>query len=159
MYFGETQTTLDEKSRLTVPRKTRDTMDVLGHLQWFMARGFDKALFLFPRDEWDTIREQAAQYSAMDGKAIDFRRLFYGSVAEVRLDGQGRITVPPHLREHAQIDKDVALIGVGEHLELWSKENWQRFQERKDAEYREMASELFAAAKGQADAEMDGAIQ
>lgn len=143
MYFGESATVLDDKSRITVPRRVRETMDYEGHLQWFMTRGFDGAIFMFPRPEWDKIREGAKRFASMDARALDFRRLFFGSVAEARPDKQGRIPVPQHLREHAGLDREAVLIGADDHLELWSRENWKQYQERKEAEYRDMASFMF----------------
>lgn len=143
MYFGEASTALDDKGRITVPRRLRQVMDVLGHVLWYMTRGFDGSVFLFPREEWDKIRAQAQKYSSMDTQAIDFRRLFFGSVAEVRPDRQGRMSVPAHLRDHAGLDKDAVLIGVDDHLELWSREAWRAFQEKRDPEYKQMAAKLF----------------
>ena len=155
MYSGEAITALDDKNRITVPRKYRDVMDGLGHSQFFMTRGFDKSIFLFPRQQWDIIRGQAARYSSMDAHAIDFRRMFFGSVEEVQLDKQGRVPVPPHLREHAEIDKDIVFVGVDDHLELWSRENWRAFQERQENAFKQTAAALFtpqpmeaAAARG-----------
>lgn len=147
MYFGEHQTVLDDKGRVTVPRRFRETMDVLGHAVWYMTRGFDNSIFLFHHDEWNKIRTQAGRFSTMNSKALDFRRLFFGSVAEVRPDRQGRIPVPVHLREHAGLERESVLIGVDDHLELWSREAWRAFQDAKDVEFKEMAGQLFAEAE------------
>jgi transcriptional regulator MraZ len=144
VYYGEARAKLDDKGRITVPRRVRETMDVLGHAVWFMARGFDHSIFLFHQEVWNTIRAQVNRHSSMDAKALDFRRLFFSSVAEVRPDAQGRMAVPPHLREHAGLDKEAVLIGVDDHLELWSEAAWRGFQEGKDTEYKEMAAPLFA---------------
>lgn len=144
MYFGESQTSVDEKGRVTVSRRFRETMDVLGHVLWYMTRGYDGSVFIFPKEQWDKIREQASAYSSMDSRAIDFRRMFFGSVAEVRPDRQGRMLVPPHLREHAQLEKEAVLIGCDDHLELWSREGWRQYQGGMEAAYKEMGSELFS---------------
>lgn len=144
MYFGEYQTKLDDKARITVPRRIRESMDVYGHAVWYMTRGFDHCIFLFHRDGWNEIRSQASRYSSMNAEALDFRRLFFGSVAEAKPDSQGRMAVPPHLREHAGLNKDVVLIGVDDHIELWSPEAWRTFREASEAKYREMAAPLFA---------------
>lgn len=129
-------------------------MDVMGHAIWFMTRGFDGSIFLFPKDQWDRIREQASNYSSMDSRAVDFRRMFFGSVSEVRPDRQGRIPVPQHLREHAGLEKEAVLIGCDDHLELWSREGWKQYQEAMEAQYKEMGRELFRpAANGGSSAE------
>lgn len=144
MYYGESQTAVDEKGRITVSRKFRDTMSVLGHVLWYMTRGYDGSIFLFPKEEWDKIRSQASTHSTLDAHAIDVRRMMFGSVAEVQPDRQGRLSIPSHLREYAGLDKEAALVGVGEHLELWSKDRWRAFQESKEEQYKTMASGLFA---------------
>lgn len=144
MYFGEAQTSVDDKGRITVSRRFRETMNVLGHNLWYMTRGYDGSIFLFPRQEWEKIRSEARTRSSMDAKAIDFRRMFFGSVAEVQPDGQGRLLVPQHLREYAGLDKEAVLIGVDDHLELWSKDEWRAFQDGNQSSYKNMAAELFA---------------
>ncbi len=147
MYIGTAETVLDAKHRITVPRRVRETMEVLGHALWYMARGFDHSIFLFPRDEWNKIRDQVKQYSSMDTRALDFRRLFFASVTEVRPDRQGRMPVPPHLRAYARLDRDAVLIGVDDHLELWSRDAWRAFQEQQEPEFKAMAAQLFAGDK------------
>ena len=144
MYYGEHVTKLDDKGRITVPRRMRETMDVLGHAIWYMTRGFDRCIFLFPRESWAAIRKQVGKFSSMDAKVLDFRRLLFSSVAEAKPDGQGRLMVQPHLREHAGLDREAVVIGVDDHLEIWSKEAWEAFVERNQAEYKEMAGPVFS---------------
>lgn len=146
MYFGEAQTVLDDKGRVTMASQFRKVADVMSHVVWFMTRGFDGSLFLFPKDRWDVIRGEASRYSSMDSRAVDFRRMFFGSVAEVRPDGQGRIPVPQHLREHAGIEKEAVLVGCEDHLELWSRDGWKKYQKSMEAKYKEMGRELFQPA-------------
>ena len=144
MYFGEAHTVLDEKGRITLPRRFRQAMEVMGHDVWYMARGFDASVSLFPPAKWEKIRTQANAHPLMDAFAGDFRRLFYGSATQVRPDRQGRMPVAPQLREHAGLEKAAVLIGVDDHLELWSEENWRQFQQDRGGEFRQMATELFA---------------
>jgi len=143
MYLGEFSSTLDEKGRITVPRPFRVTMEANGHYVWYMTRGFDRCVAIYNQEEWNKLRGQMAERGPMHTGALDFRRMLFGSVAEVKPDGQGRMTVPPHLREYAGLDKDAVLLGVDDHLELWSKESWRAFQEKMEPQYREMAVALF----------------
>ena len=152
MYFGEAHTALDDKGRITVPRRFRETMDVLGHAQWYMTRGFDGSIFLFPKEEWDKIRSYTSQFPSMDTQALDFRRMFLGSAAVARPDRQGRILVPQYLREHASIEREAVLVGVEDHLEIWSGEGWTAYQKRQEEKFRGMASELF---KGDRDSDLN----
>lgn len=148
MYYGEYSLNIDEKGRITVPRRTRETMEVLGHIVWYLTRGFDRSIFLFHRDEWNKIRQFVAKFPSMDAKVLDFRRLFFSSVAEARLDNQGRLIIPTHLREHAGLDKEAVLLGVDDHLELWSKDTWRAFVAGKEAEYKTMAIPVFSSNEG-----------
>ncbi len=157
MYYGESITKFDDKGRITVPRRVRETMDVYGHAIWYMTRGFDRCVFLFHRDEWQKIRSQIGRHASMDSRALDFRRLFFSGVAEVKPDNQGRIAVPSHLREHASLDGEAVLIGVDDHLELWNKDAWRAFVEGKEAEYKEIAAAVFSGAEsGEADNQKGG---
>lgn len=143
MYFGEFPTTLDDKGRVTMSAPFRKTAEVLSHAVWFMTRGFDGSLFLFPKERWDVIRGESARYSTMDSRAVDFRRMFFGSVSEVRPDGQGRIPVAQHLQDHAGITKEAVIVGCDDHLELWSRDGWKKYQKAMEAQYKEMGRELF----------------
>lgn len=144
MYFGTAETVLDDKNRITVPSRVRETMTVMGHAVWYMARGFDRSVFLFPRDAWMRIRDTVNQYSSMDAQALDFRRLFFASAEEVQPDRQGRMAVPSHLREYAGLQRETVLVGVDDHLELWSRENWRKFQEQQEPDFKAKAARLFA---------------
>jgi len=126
-----------------VPRRIREIMNVLGHAVWYMTAGYDKCIFLFPHDEWKRICAQVKRFSSMDARALDFRRIFYASVAEIRPDRQGRVPVPEHLRNYAGLDRDAVLIGVDDHMELWSRDNWRSFQGKLAPDFKQMATRLF----------------
>lgn len=145
-YFGENSAALDGKSRAMIPVEFRKVMEREKHTTWYLTRGFDGAIFMFHAQQWEVLREQAAAGATLDPRMLDYRRLLLGSVAEVKPDPQGRIVIPPHLREYAQITAEAIMIGVGDHIELWSKEGWRKFQERQLQEYKNMASQLFGAA-------------
>lgn len=148
MYYGEFSSNLDDKGRMNVPKSFRAEMDHAKHRDWYMTRGFDHCIALYPHPVWEKIVAQSNGYSLMDSRAVDFRRLFFGSVSESQVDGQGRMSVPQYLREYAGVaaGTDSVLIGVGDHLELWSKETWNRFQAEHMADIKAMASELFQPA-------------
>jgi MraZ protein len=143
VYYGEYQTVLDEKGRITVPSRFRETMRTLKHLSWYMARGFDGAITLYTQAEWDDIREEAKKHPTMDPAMLAFRRLFFGSAGEVQPDPQGRMPVPANLRQYAGIQREVVLLGLDDRLELWSKSRWEAFSESKDSEFKLMAEKLI----------------
>lgn len=150
MYYGESNASVDDKGRLNVPVQFRSIMDVLDHDTWFLTRGFDGAVFVFHKEAWDKLLTQTGGGATLDPRTLDFRRMFLGSVAKVKRDRQGRLALPGHLREHAGIDREAVLVGVEDHLEIWSKEGWRAFQSRQAERYKDMAAELFGKGEAQA---------
>lgn len=116
MFQGASALNLDAKGRMSVPAKHRDALLVQGEGRITLTKHPDGCLLLFPRPEWDNFRSRVAQLP-MD--AHWWRRIFLGNAAEVDLDGAGRILVSPELRSAAGIEKEVMLLGMGSHLELW----------------------------------------
>ncbi len=101
---------------MSVPAKHRDALLVQGEGRITLTKHPDGCLLLFPRPEWEAFRARVAQLP-MD--AHWWRRIFLGNAAEVDLDSAGRILVSPELRSAAGIEKEVMLLGMGSHLELW----------------------------------------
>jgi MraZ protein len=156
MYYGEATTALDDKGRITVPVHLRSVMDQEDHWTWFVTRGFDNALFMFPKALWDQILRQTGQGNPLDPAMLDFRRLLIGSVTPVKRDNQGRMVIPAALREFAKIQGEAVLLGVEDHLELWSTETWRAFQERQAEQYKAMAGQLFGQLAGQKNTTQEG---
>ena len=157
MYYGEAHTALDDKGRLSIPVQFRKIMDVHDHDLWYLTRGFDGAIFLFHRDRWNGLLEQSQGFAPLDPDMLDFRRLFLGSVAKAKLDRQWRLVVPAPLRAYAGIEREGVLLGVEDHLELWSRTGWEEFQRAQAARYKEMAGLLFGSTRERA-AETEGAV-
>jgi len=116
VFQGASALNLDAKGRMSVPAKHRDALLVQGEGRITLTEHPDGCLLLFPRPEWENFRSRVAQLP-MD--AHWWRRIFLGNAAEVDLDGAGRILVSPELRSAADIEKEVVLLGMGSHLELW----------------------------------------
>lgn len=150
MYFGEANTALDDKGRITVPVQFRAVMEVNDHDTWYLTRGFDGAIFMFSASRWQEIVQQTATKASLDPRLLDFRRFFIGGATKVKRDAQGRMAIPSHLREYASINKQAVLLGVDDHLELWSDLVWREFQERQAGSYKEMAALLFGATPNEA---------
>ena len=116
VFQGASALNLDAKGRMSVPAKHRDALLVQGEGRITLTKHPDGCLLLFPRPEWENFRSRVAQLP-MD--AHWWRRIFLGNAAEVDLDSAGRILVSPELRSAAGIEKEVMLLGMGSHLELW----------------------------------------
>jgi MraZ protein len=143
MYFGSHQTVLDDKGRITVPRKFHDLMERSDHVTWYVTRGYKGSLYLYNLQEWAKFVQRAESLDPMDPQAHDFLRLVYGCAMDVRVDRQGRMPIPSQLRSLASLERDVVLVGMKDHLELWQKDAWDAYQAGKGPEIEAMATELL----------------
>jgi MraZ protein len=116
VFQGASSLNLDAKGRMSVPAKHRDALLVQGEGRVTLTKHPDGCLMLFPRPEWEAFRARVAQLP-MD--AHWWRRIFLGNATELDLDSAGRILVSPELRSAAGIEREVILLGMGSHLELW----------------------------------------
>ncbi|MDO4621804.1 MAG: division/cell wall cluster transcriptional repressor MraZ [Eubacteriales bacterium] len=121
MFMGEYNHTIDSKGRLIIPSKFREQ---LGE-KFVLTRGMDGNLAIYPMDAWKVFEQKLATLPLLSQKARTFIRFLVSGAQECELDKQGRILVPPTLRTHAKLDKDVLLNGYLDHVEVWSKEVWE----------------------------------
>jgi len=116
MFQGAAQLTLDGKGRLSMPTRHRDALTASCDGRLTLTRHPDGCLLVYPRPEWEARRQQIAQlpYSA---RAL--QRLLLGNAADIDLDSAGRVLVAVELRSAAGLERDVMLLGMGAHFELW----------------------------------------
>ncbi len=123
MFLGEFYHSVDAKGRLIVPAKFRDG---LGE-RFIITKGLDKCLFVFPTDEWRVFENKVKDLPMTDPSVRKFVRFFFGGAFEAETDNQGRVVLPPNLREYAGISKEIVTVGVAGKIEIWSKENWHQY--------------------------------
>jgi MraZ protein len=116
VFQGASALTLDSKGRMSVPARHRDALLVQGEGRVTLTKHPDGCLLLFPRPEWEAFRVRIAQLP-MD--AHWWRRIFLGNASEIDLDNSGRILISPELRTAAALEREIILLGMGSHLELW----------------------------------------
>ena len=121
MYLGEYNHTIDAKGRLIIPVKFREA---LGE-SFVITKGMDGCLFVFDESEWTSFSEKLRALPMINKETRQFTRFFLSGADEVSVDKMGRILIPQNLREFASISKDVLLVGVGNRVEIWSKELWE----------------------------------
>ena len=121
MFMGEYNHTIDAKGRVIVPSKFRET---LGE-EFVVTKGLDGCLFVYDNSEWAAFEEKLKSLPITNKDARAFVRFFLAGAASVEVDKQGRILLPGSLREFADLQKDVVLIGVGSRIEIWSRERWE----------------------------------
>ncbi len=125
MFLGEYQHTIDTKGRVIMPAKFRDG---LGQ-RFIITKGIDKCLFVYTEADWNILNDKIKQLPMMDDGVRRFVRFFFGGACDCEFDAQGRIIIPQNLREHASIQKDIVSVGVSNRIEIWCKENWDKYND------------------------------
>ena len=122
MFQGASSLSLDAKGRLSVPTRHRDVLSATAASQLTITKHPHGCLMVFPRPEWEKFRERIAQ---LPMSAQWWKRIFLGNAMDVDMDGTGRVLVSPELRQAAGLTRDVMLLGMGQHFELWDKTTYE----------------------------------
>ncbi|WP_027405719.1 division/cell wall cluster transcriptional repressor MraZ [Anaerovibrio sp. RM50] len=125
MLMGEYNHSLDAKGRVILPADFRSE---LGE-SFIITKGLDNCLFIYPQSEWEQLSVKLRQLPLAKTEARAFVRFFFSGARQVELDKQGRFLIPATLREHASLKKDAILIGVSNRIEVWSKDEWLKYNE------------------------------
>jgi MraZ protein len=121
MFFGEYDHAIDEKSRLTLPARFRDAF--AGGV--VISKGLDANLDVYPRGSWsDVVESRLAGLDPFSRETRELQRFFFSGVVDAVPDKQGRVLLPPKLAERAGIDREVVVVGVYDHLEIWDRSAW-----------------------------------
>ena len=123
MFRGSSNHTIDAKGRIIIPARFRDSIKSNGG-DGVMVTVMDHCLFAFPFDEWFKLENKIISLAETNAYMRRFRRVFIGEAAECSCDKQERILIPPTLRQYAELEKEIVLVGVLKHFEIWSREHW-----------------------------------
>lgn len=138
MFIGEYQHSIDTKGRLIIPSKFRDDLGPI----FIMTKGLDNCLFVYPKNEWQILEEKLKSLPLTSRDARAFVRFFFAGATECELDKQGRILVPSNLREHSKLEKEAVIIGVSTRVEIWSKSEWDTYNEDDSLSYESIAEKM-----------------
>ncbi len=143
MFRGSSFHTIDPKGRIIVPARFRDVIKVGGGDGVIVTR-LDQALFAYTLDEWTKIEARVIALTDTSEYMRRFRRIFIGGASDCTCDKQGRILIPPVLRQYAEIEKDIVLVGQIDHFEIWSKKKYDQeiLQMEKDMKKEEVSNEI-----------------
>jgi MraZ protein len=123
MFLGQFDHTIDAKGRMAVPAKFRGQLEKGA----IISKGMGRCLSVYTMQRWE---EKSAELVA--GKTSDalreIERRIYASASEVELDGQGRLVIPAKLRSYAELDSEVTVAGVRDHIEIWDRLAWQEYE-------------------------------
>ncbi|MGE5526078.1 MAG: division/cell wall cluster transcriptional repressor MraZ [Rhodospirillaceae bacterium] len=126
MFRGIAQLNLDSKGRLAVPARHRDVLleRCAGHL--VITADADRCLLVYPLPDWELIQQKLEGLSNLDPRVRDLQRRLIGFAVDVEMDGSGRVLIAPALRQYAQLEKNVVLVGQGKKFELWNQDTWDQ---------------------------------
>ena len=143
MFYGEYAHSIDRKGRLIIPSKFRQVLKTNSIDKVFLTRGFDRCLFVFAEPEWRTAEARFKEVSFTKAEGRKFNRLFFSGATELQLDRLGRLLIPKHLKEFAQITQEVMVVGVATRIEIWAKDKWQQFYDTSQQSYEELAERIL----------------
>lgn len=143
MFYGEYEHSLDKKGRLILPSKFREAAKTNYIERFFITRGLDNCLFMFPEDEWKTQEAKFKAISFTKSQSRKFNRLYFSGAQEVEFDKQGRILIPKYLKDFAGIKRDVMIIGVSNRIEIWDMEKWKEFYNSEKGSFEKIAEDLL----------------
>jgi MraZ protein len=140
---GNFSRSIDEKHRVAIPKRLREAMGCREGGVLYIAPGTDRSLGIYPQESFHHWAERFSHTSPTHQEVRAFLRLFYAQAQQVDLDRQGRIRIPAELAELVKLEKEVVLVGVHDHLELWSAPAWKSYLAEKQPHYDEIAEKAL----------------
>ncbi len=140
-FIGTHYYSLDAKNRLAVPAKFRFYLEQDKEL--ILTQGLEGCLNLFPQTSWTNLQERlnnASHKNKMEERA--FKRMLFASASFVECDEEGRILIPQNLVEYSKLKREVAVIGMGRKIEVWSKILWQQYQKKQMASFARNSAQM-----------------
>lgn len=125
MFRGRYEHTIDQKGRLSIPSRFREILAAHGDERLILTN-FDNCLWAYPVAEWQKVEEKVASLPQFRSEVKTLQRFFISAASECPLDSNGRIIVPPTLRDYAGLERDVVLVGMTKRIEIWAKGQWQK---------------------------------
>jgi MraZ protein len=138
---GTHERTLDDKNRLALPKRVRELLGEAVTL--FVTPGPDKSLWIYTEAELEKLAAKLDTAPATDAEARVFRRLYFAQTEAVDLDKSGRMLIPERLGKFAELSREVVLVGVRDHLELWDLARWTSYVAEHSARFDEVAEQAF----------------
>jgi transcriptional regulator MraZ len=142
MFRGRYEHTIDAKGRTSVPARYRDALAAMSERRIVLTSSLDPCVVAYTLPEWAAFEERLAALPQFDRAVQKLKRLYVSGAVECEIDDSGRILIPPTLRDHAGLHKDVLWAGAGKYAELWDKATWGRHFETTEDERRDISRRL-----------------
>ena len=139
MFIGEYHHSIDDKGRLIIPAKFRDSLGS----NFIVTRGIENCLFVYSNEDWNKICEKLNSLPFTKKDARNFVRFFMSGATNVELDKQGRINILSPLVEYANLKNECVIIGTGDRIEIWSLDDWNNFFNSAKDSMSDIAENLF----------------
>lgn len=134
MFRGQFEHSIDAKGRTSLPARFREILTARGQDRLIVTADVEPCLLAFPLDHWKAFEEKLGSLPRLDQRVKLVKRVYIGNAHEVSVDSAGRILIPASLREHAALGKEAVFAGQIEHVEIWSRDAWQKTREEVSAE-------------------------
>ena len=138
MFIGEYNHNLDDKGRIAIPAKFRAILKKGA----VVTKGLDNCLFLYSKEQFETIAKKFAALPISQAKARAFSRHMLAGAMDVEFDNQGRITLPEYLRDFSGLKKKVVVAGLYNHLEIWDENTWNSYKGENERNSNAIAEEM-----------------
>jgi MraZ protein len=142
MFRGRYEHTIDAKGRTSLPARYRDALVAAGEKRIILTSALDPCLVAYTVPEWVAFEEKLAKLPQFDKAVQKLKRLYVSGAVECDIDDSGRVLVPPTLRVHARLEKDVLWAGSGKYAELWDATLWKQNFDASDDEKARIAARL-----------------
>lgn len=141
MFRGRFEHSIDPKGRVSIPSKFREILTT-NYDERLIITNFDGCLWGYPYAEWQIIEDKVAALPQMKSEVKAFQRVFISAATECPIDKQGRILIPPTLRDYAGIAKDLIFVGMTKRVEIWASDRWQKVFEQSQESIAQMGDKL-----------------
>jgi MraZ protein len=136
MFRGSSSHTIDPKGRIIIPARYREVIKA-GGTDGIMITGWDNCLYAYTQDEWRQQEKKILDFPEKSEAMRRFQRLFVGRAHDCKCDAQGRVLIPPMLKQYARLEKEIVLVGVLYRFEIWPREVWEQQDELMEKELRD----------------------
>ena len=142
-FRGSYEHAIDHKGRISIPARFRRQLSGDAEETFVILRGLESCIALYPSDEFRRLDERLRGRSFSDENNRRYQRMMLFDSRDETLDAQGRIALPPRLIAHAKLDKDVLIVGLLDHLEVWNPELFESYLQSSNRSYEEIAGDLL----------------
>jgi len=142
-FMGMFDYSIDNKGRISIPQKMRKNIKPEAKETFVATRGFEKCIAIYPLDEWENIEKKLSSLNSFKEKDRLFQRTFLMWASHQELDSQSRITLPKTLLDYAGIKSEVKIIGVGERIEVWDPEAFDKYLNSQSEGYEAIAEQVM----------------